>query len=73
MARKQPEGRYEVEDQAVPSIGAALGFASHRAINERRTVYVREIGVQAAVGRAEYHETDRSVTVHTTKEETWEA
>lgn len=56
MARRQPEGRYEVGERAVPSVGAAFAYALSLAMRERRTVYVREIGVQQALARAEYDE-----------------
>lgn len=62
MARRATtEGRYLVGEKAVPSLGAAIAYAAATALKEKRTVYVRVIGQQRAVARAEWDETGVTV------------
>lgn len=61
--RNEVEGRYLVGEKAAPSLGAALAYAAALASTEKRTVYVRVIGQQAAIARAEYDPNDRSTSI----------
>lgn len=52
--RKSAEGRYTVGDKAVPSLGAAIAYAMSLAMQLHQTQYVREIGREGTLYRAEY-------------------
>lgn len=55
-SRKETAGRFTVGDKSVPSLGAAIAYAMTRARVTRKTEYVRVIGEQAALFRAEPQE-----------------
>jgi len=61
--RKETGGRFLVGEKTSPSLGAALAYAAHLSFIEARTVYVRLVGSNDIVGRAEYDDSDRSVTI----------
>ena len=52
---KRAEGRYVVGDKAVPSLGAAVAYALHEAMQQKpgTTLYVREVGREGALYRVE--------------------
>ena len=49
-------GRYIVGDKSLASLSAAIAYCMDRALREKRDQYVREIGRQGSLWRAEYND-----------------